>query len=103
MLVLAKDHRADGIAFEIQRQAEGVVRKLEHLALHRVGQSMHATDAVGKGHDRALRPHLRAEVEVLDLGPDELADFRWIQLHDFSLRLPIMVALCSGSSSGQVW
>ena len=36
VLVLAEHHRADRIALEVQREAERVARKLEHLALHRV-------------------------------------------------------------------
>ena len=68
VLVVAQHHRADRVALEVQREAERVVRELEHLALHHVGQAVDAADAVGHRHDRALRAHLRAGVEVLDLG-----------------------------------
>ena len=66
VLVLAQDHRADRIALEVQRQAEGVARELEHLALHRVGQAVDAADAVGHRDHGALRAHLGAGIEVLD-------------------------------------
>ena len=62
VLVGAQDHRADRVALEVQREAERVVRELEHLALHRVGQAVDAADAVGDRHHRALRAHFRAPV-----------------------------------------
>ena len=81
VLVFAENHRADRVALEIQREAERVARELEHLALHHVGQPVNAADAVGDRHDRALRAHFGARVQVLDLALDEFADFGWIQLH----------------------
>jgi hypothetical protein len=85
VLVLAEHDRADRVALEVEREAERVVRELEHLALHRVGKTVDAADAVGDRDDRPLRARLRARVEVLDLGLDQLADFGRVQLHDMPL------------------
>ena len=48
VLVVAEHHGADRVALEVQRQAEGVARELDHLALHHVGQSLawRAKDAI---------------------------------------------------------
>jgi hypothetical protein len=85
VLVAAEHDRADGIALEIQREAERIAGELEHLALHRLGQPVDAADAVGHGDHRALRADLGGGVEVLDAGPDELADLGRIELHENSL------------------
>ena len=61
VLVLAQHHRADRVALEVEREAERVVRELEHLALHHVRQPVNAADAVGDRHDRALRAHFGAQ------------------------------------------
>src|ERR1044071_5319043 len=45
--VFAQDHRADRVALEVERQAEGVLREFEHLALHHVGEAVDAADAIG--------------------------------------------------------
>jgi hypothetical protein len=54
VLVLAENHRADRVALEVEREAEGVRREFDHLALHHVRQAVDAADAVGDRHDRAL-------------------------------------------------
>ena len=45
VLVLAQNHRTDGVAFEVQGEAESILREFEHLALHDVGQTVDADDA----------------------------------------------------------
>ena len=85
--VVAHDDRADGVAFEIERESVGIVRKLDHLALHHVGQAVDAGDAVGEGDDRPFRAGLDAHVEALDLLLDEVADFRRGELHVWNLCL----------------
>ena len=47
MLVCAKNNGTDRVTFEVEREAEGVLRELEHLALHHVGKAVDAADAVG--------------------------------------------------------
>ena len=80
VLVLAQHHRADRVALEVQCETEGVLRKLQHLALHHVGQAVNAADTVGHGNDRALGAHVGGERQILDLALDQLADFGRIQL-----------------------
>src|SRR5581483_1420933 len=84
--VLAHDHRADRVALEVQRQAEGIAGEFDHLALHHVGQAVDAHDAVGESHDRAFGAGRRRALELLDARADEFADLGRIQLlHDESL------------------
>ena len=88
MLVGTQDDRANGIPLEVERETESVVREFEHLALHGVGQTVDARDAIGQRHDGALRAYFRAGIEVLNPALDQLTDFRRVQLHGFSLRCP---------------
>src|SRR5665213_396166 len=81
LLVFAQHDGADRIALEVERQPVRVAREFEHLALHRVRQSVHAADAIGDRYDGALRALLRAGVQVLYPGLDEFADFGRVQLH----------------------
>ena len=53
LLEVAEQHRADAFLFEVQRDAEHAVRKLEHLAGHRALDAVHARDAVADRDDRA--------------------------------------------------
>ena len=91
VLVLAQDHRADRVALEVQRQAEGRLavrrrRELEHFALHRVRQAVDAADAVGHRHHGALVADVRRGAEALDAALDQFGNFCGIQLHGFLLR-----------------
>ena len=81
VLVVAQDHRADRVALEVEREAEGVVRELEHLALHRVLQAVDAADAVGHRHDGADAARLGGGGEVLDAGLDQVADLGSLDGH----------------------
>src|SRR5262249_20911125 len=81
MGVLAQDHGADGVALEVEREPERVVREFQHLALHHVREAVDAADAVGDRHHRAPRAHLDAGIEVLDRGLDEFRDLGRIELH----------------------
>ena len=59
VLVLTQNHGADGVALEVQGQAEsgGAVRgggEFQHFALHHVGEAVDATDAVGHRNHRTL-------------------------------------------------
>src|SRR5262249_33924985 len=61
VLLLAEHHRADRVALEVEREPEGIVRKLEHFALHDVRKPVHPADTVGHGHYRALGADVRRE------------------------------------------
>ncbi len=50
---VAQQHRADAVLFQVQRDAEHVVRELEHLAGHRLLDAVHTGDAVANRYDRA--------------------------------------------------
>ena len=81
MFIFTENNGADGVALEIQRQAIGVAGKFQHLALHRVGQTVNAADTIGHRDDRTLIADLGACADTLDPALDQLADFRRVELH----------------------
>ena len=87
VLVVAENHGADGVALEVERQAEGVAGEFQHFALHDVGQTMDAADAVGHGDHGALVAGSGGQLQVLDLALDQFADFGRIELHELLLVL----------------
>jgi HD superfamily phosphodiesterase len=81
MEVVAEHDRAHGVALEVERERKGLVRQLDHLALHDLAEAVDTHDAVGNANDRALGTRLGARIEVLDALLDQLADFRRVDLH----------------------
>ncbi|MNS56143.1 hypothetical protein D3C72_889950 [compost metagenome] len=81
VLVGTQNHGTDGVAFQIHCQAKRVAWEFQHLALHHVRQTVDAADTVGDGNNRALITHFSAAVKTLDPALDQLADFRWVELH----------------------
>src|SRR5438093_498852 len=49
----AQEHHADAFLFQVQRDAEQLVRKLEHLAGHGAFHAVNARDAVAHRYDRS--------------------------------------------------
>jgi hypothetical protein len=81
MCSYSEHHRADRVALEVQREAEGVAGELQHFALHDAGEAMDAGDAVGDGDHRALVARRSGELQVLDPALDQVADLRRVELH----------------------
>src|SRR5262249_41681494 len=69
-LELAQQHRTNALLFQIQRDAEHAVGKLEHLAGHRVLDTVDAGDAVPDGNDAANF----GDIDVDGVAPDLLAN-----------------------------
>ena len=84
MFVLTQNHGADKVALQVHGEAVGVARELEHFALHHVCQTVDTNDTVGHGNYRTLGTDFSAFSQVLNLGLDQIADFRGVQLHDLS-------------------
>ena len=80
-LVLAEEHRADAVLFEVQRDAEDAVRELEHLARHGVVDAVHARDAVAHRDDRADLGDVDVDGVAADLVADDLGDFFGFDVH----------------------
>jgi hypothetical protein len=79
--VVAEHHRADRVLLEVQRQAEGVARELEHLAVGGVRQPVDAHDAVRhRDHGADIAGDGRG-LELEDLLFDQVADFRCLDGH----------------------
>jgi len=79
--IVTEDHCTDRVALEVQREANHIVGELEHLALHHVREAVHAADAVGHGHDRALVAGICREIESLNFAFQQFANFRRVELH----------------------
>jgi len=80
VLVIAEHHRANRVALQVQRERECIVRQLDHLALHRIGQAVHAHDAVGDRGDGAFVARVGGQLDLLDAVPDQFADFGRVEL-----------------------
>ena len=73
--VVAEQHRADLIFFQVQRDAENVVRKCQHFAGHAAVQPVDARDAVAHRDHRADFFDRDRLLVVLDLLAQNLCDF----------------------------
>ena len=78
--VVAEHHGADGVAFEIERDAVNAAIELDHLAVHDLGQTVNADNAVEYADDGALVAGLHRGIEAFDPLLDDFTDFRGIQL-----------------------
>ena len=97
--VLAEQHGADAVLFEVQRDAEHAVRELEHLAGHGALDAVHARDAVAERHDAADFGDVDFDGVAADLLADDLGDFFSFDIHIFCfawgptpMRLPSLTA-----------
>ena len=81
---LAEQHGADVVLLEVQRHAHHVVGQLEQLARHDLVQAVDAADPVADRDHGADLGQVGGPVVVLDLGPDQLADFIDLELHGYS-------------------
>ena len=74
LLVLAEDDRRDGVLFEVEREAEGVLAEVEQLRGHAPREAVDARDAVADLHHRPDVDGLRFSFEALDLRLDDVGD-----------------------------
>ena len=72
--VLAQQHHADLVFFQVHGDAGHVMRELEQFSGHDFVEAMHAGNAVAQGDDRADFIHGDLGLVVLDLLPDQLRD-----------------------------
>ncbi len=83
--VVAKQHRAYLVLFEVHGQASDVVRELEKLAVHHLIQAVESRDSVAEGQYRAYLVDLDLRVVVLNLLPQQLGYFICLNLSHSSL------------------
>ncbi len=79
VLIATQDHGADRVALQVQGQGEGVVRQFDHFALHHVGQTEDAHDAVGHAGHGAFVARFRGQLDLLDAVLDQFADFGGVE------------------------
>ena len=79
--VLAQQHGADVVLFEVEHEARDVVRQLEHLGHERVAQAVDARDAVADLQHRADLVDLDLSLVVLDLRLQDRGDLFGAELH----------------------
>ena len=95
--VLAQQHRADAVFFEIERDAVHAMRELEHLAGHGFLDTMHPGDAVTDRHDRADLGDIDVDGVAADLVANDLGDFFRFDVHVISLLN--MLSACAAVAS----
>ena len=82
LAIVAEDHHADVIGFQVQRHAaQAGAGKFHHLAGHAVLQAEHAGDAVADGQHLAGLGDIGLGVERGDLLLQDLRDLGWADLH----------------------
>ena len=72
--VLAEQHHADLVFFQVHGDAGNVVRKLEQFSGHDFVEAVNAGDTVAQGDDRADFVHGNLGLVILDLLADQLRD-----------------------------
>ena len=82
--VVAKQHHAHLVFFQIHGDAGKAVRKRQQLARHDFFQAMDARNTVAEGDDGADFIHGNLRFVILNLLPDKLCDFVCSNLHKFS-------------------
>ena len=97
--VLAEEHGADVVFFEVEGQPDDVVRQLEHLHGHAVAQAVDAGDAVADLEDGADLFDLDLRLVALDLGLQDGGDLFGSQLHWTS---PLTSAVASRRRSWRI-
>ena len=82
--VVAQDDDADGVLFEVERQADRAVGELDHLLGHHAGEAVHAGDAVADFQHAADVADVDLRRELLDFLLDDGGDFVAIEFHECS-------------------
>ncbi|MND74633.1 hypothetical protein D3C80_662300 [compost metagenome] len=79
-LVAAQNHGANGVLLQVQRHTVDAARELDHFAVHYIGQTEDAHDAVRYADDGAFVTGLRGHIKLGDTLLDDFANFGRIQL-----------------------
>ena len=82
--VVAQQHGADLVFFQVHGEARHVVRELEQFAGHDLVEAVDAGNAVADGHDRADFVDSNLGFVVVDLLADELRDLVCLDLSHMS-------------------
>ena len=78
--VVAQQHGADLVFFQVHGESRDIVREIEQFAGHDLVESVDAGDAVADGHDRADFIDSNLGFVVVDLLADELGDLVCLDL-----------------------
>ena len=81
LAVIAEDHDADIVDFEVERHAADAVLELDHLAGLHVVEAVGAGDAVADGEHLADFRDLGLLAEILDLLLEDRGDFCGADVH----------------------
>jgi hypothetical protein len=80
-LVVAKEHGADAVFFQIERDAEDSVLELQHLAGHRAFDAVNAGNTVTKGNHTPDLGDVHLYCVAADLVANNLGDFFRSDIH----------------------
>ena len=101
--VVAEDHDADIVAFEVQRHAADAARELDHLAGLDVVEAVDAGDAVADGEHLADLGDLGLLAEILDLVLEDCGDFRGADVHQPTSFIASLSELSLVLSDVSIW
>ena len=87
LAVLAEEHAADAVFFEVERDAEDAVRELEHLAGHRALAAVQPRDAVAERRHRAHFGDVDVDGEAADLLANDLGNLVCFRSMRFGLQV----------------
>jgi hypothetical protein len=79
-LVGAQYHGTYGVLLQVEGHTEDTTGKLDHFAVHDVGQTVNPHDTVGNADDGAFVTGLRGHVELVDATLDDFTYFGRIEL-----------------------
>ena len=93
LAVVAEDHDADVVGFEVERHAAHAVLELDHLAGLNVVEAVDAGDAVADREHLADFGDFGLLAEVLDLLLEDRRDFRGANIHQPASFIASLIAL----------
>src|SRR6185436_13004378 len=92
LTVVAEDHDADVVDFEVERHAAHAVLKLDHLARLHVVETVDAGDAVADRQHLADFGDFRLLTEILDLVLQDRCDFCGADIHQPASFIACLIA-----------
>ena len=90
--VIAEDHDADIVGFEVQRHALDAARELDELTGLHLVEAIDAGDTVADGKHLADFGNLGFLAEILDLVLEDRRDFRGFDVHYPTSFMAIFIA-----------
>src|SRR5690606_12912014 len=79
-VVCAQYYRTNGVLLQVEGHTVHATRKLDHFAVHDVGQTVDPHDTVRNADDSTFVAGLRGDIEIVDAALDDFTNFGRIEL-----------------------